>query len=101
MEAMSGSFSFSETKSESSNVNLPLWPLSWFVSYKEEKSSKSFNSRSSNYEKEKRFLTEKQGEYYISRSDCIGKGSKKSDIYHFIGGGVSEGQLSLSIFFCS
>ena len=77
MEAMSGSFSFSETKSDSSNVNLPLWPLSWFVSYKEEKSSKSFNSRSSNYEKEKRFLTEKQGEYYISRSDCIGKGSKK------------------------
>ena len=27
------------------------------------------------------------------------EGLKKSDIYHFIGGGVSEGQLSLSIFF--
>ena len=33
--------------------------------------------------------------------DGYGKGSKKkSDIYHF-GRGVSEGQLSLSIFFCS
>ena len=39
MEAMSGSFSFSETKSLSSNLNIPipLWPLSLFVSYKQTK----------------------------------------------------------------
>ena len=67
--SMSGAFSFSETNTESSNVNVPV--LSFFVSYKETKSKSSSTSRESNYEKQKKFFASVNGEAYINRAQCI------------------------------
>ena len=44
-------------------------------------------------------LTGIQASFRMPKLLGLGKGPKKSDIYHFGGeGGVSKGQLSLSIF---
>ena len=67
--SMSGAFSFSETQTEKSNVNVPV--LSFFVSYKETKSKFSSTSRESNYEKQKKFFASVNGEAYINRAQCI------------------------------
>ena len=70
MEAMSGSFSFSETQSMSSNSNMPFGPL-LFISYKKSKSSRKSKEENSNFEVQSKFFEESNGEAYINRADCI------------------------------
>ena len=53
MTSMSGAFSYTETKEDESNVNVPLWPISLLISYKETKAKESSTSESSSYEKQK------------------------------------------------
>ena len=71
MAQMSGEIDFTESKTESSNLNVPLWPISLFVSYKETKAKESSTSESSSYEKQKKFFESVNGEEYINRAQCI------------------------------
>ena len=71
MAQMSGEIDFTESKTESSNLNVPLWPISLFVSYKETKAKSSSNSGQSNYEKQKKFFASESGEAYINKAKCI------------------------------
>ena len=69
MEAMSEAFTFSQSESSSSSLNIPI--ISWFVSYKETKSKHSTQHRQTEYEKQKNFFSNMKGEIVITKDECI------------------------------
>ena len=71
MATMSGSSIFEEMGSGSSNMNVPLWPVSWFVSYKQSYSMKYSNREKSAYEKQYTFFEGNSGEAYINQAKCL------------------------------
>ena len=69
MSSMSDAFSFSESKSQETNKNVPVVPF--LVNYKEKKSTKSSTSTSSDYKNQKKFFESVNGEAYINKAQCI------------------------------
>ena len=69
MTSMSDAFSFSESKSQQSDKNVPVIPF--LVNYKEKKSKKSSTSTSSDYKNQKKFFESVNGEAYINKAQCI------------------------------
>ena len=71
MSTMSGSNIFEEYRSSSSSLNVPLWPFSLFVSYKNAKSSRQSQRQESDYEKHRQYFENNDGEAYINKAQCL------------------------------
>ena len=71
MSTMSGSYIFEEYRSSSSSLNVPLWPFSLFVSYKQAKSTRNSKRGESDYEKQIKYFENNNGEAYINKAKCL------------------------------
>ena len=71
MSTMSGSNFLPESESSNSSLNVPLWPFSLFVSYKQAKSSSNSLRQESDYEKQSKYFENNNGEAYINKAKCL------------------------------
>ena len=71
LSTVNGNSIFEESGSENSNQDIPLFPFSLFVSYQKSKSSKYKNREESDFERQRSFFQESQGEAYINQAKCL------------------------------
>ena len=71
MSTMTGSNFLPESESSNSSLNVPLWPFSLFVSYKQAKSSSNSQRKESDYEIQSKYFENNNGEAYINKAKCL------------------------------